>query len=216
MIRRKLIFATGLLSFLVGCGTPVSRNTTPAALAEKAVIIVSVSHDVEFRAGANAIVYMDAESMTTQVLLKSVQEGLVVPVASDFSDRRGHLYVLEVNPGPHRFNGWQVVSGGVRIFRKEPVDDLTFDVKKGDVLYLGNIHSRLEDGHWVLGGRSARSGVPVVVDRSDQDIPLAEAKIPALAGKVQSAVLPVGLWARSLSNDARSVAPIVVPPPIRN
>lgn len=218
MKHKKLIFAFGLLLVLVGCGTPVARNTTPDALAGKAVIIVSVTHDAEFRAGAQAIVYMDADSMATQVLLKSVKEGIVVPEASEFTDRRGHLYVLEVEPGRHKFNGWQVVSAGLRIHRKDPTDDLVFEVNKGEVLYLGNIHSRLVDGHWVLGGRSARGGFPVVIDRSDQDIPLAESKVPALAGRVRSAVLPVGPWTRDVDQSTtRSAAPPVVlpPPPVR-
>ncbi len=204
---------TFLLAVLVGCGTPVSKNVSPAELTNKAVVIVSVSHDVEFKTGADAIVYMDNASITTKVVLKSVQDTLSIPSASDFETRRGHLYVLEVNPGHHQFDSWQIHSAGVRVFPRVPPESLGFEAKAGEVIYLGNIHFRLVAGHRVLGGRSASGGIPMIVDNSDQDIPLAESKIPALNGRIRVSLLASGPWSKTTDTERRSDPIYIAPPP---
>jgi len=214
MATLNRLIVVALLALLAGCGTPVARNATTAELDKKAVIVFSISHDIEFQAGAKAIVYMDDQDLGNRAVLTSVQDVLSVPVSSDFIDRRGHLYVLEVKPGRHKFDGWHISSAGARISRSAPAEDLQFEVHEGEALYLGNIHTQLVDGHWVLGGRSARGGFPLVVDRRDQDVPLAEEKVPALKGRLRPSLLTLGPWGRTSGNATR-FDPIYVPSPVK-
>ncbi|MET0348681.1 MAG: hypothetical protein ABW067_02725 [Rhizobacter sp.] len=195
-LRQLLAFplVVALTALLSACGTPVSKDMSASDFDRKAVIVFSVSHDLEIGDGAKTLLYLDAASMSTRVWYPSMRDVLSVPVGSDFTDRRGHLYVEEVTPGRHQFDAWQVVTQNVRLFRKATPPPLVFEAKAGEVIYLGNVHARLLRGQRVLGGYAANRGLPTVVDRSDQDIPMAEARIPALKGKVRVALLPEGPW----------------------
>ncbi len=203
--------AVFVLLILTACaGTPVRNATTAAELAEMAVVLLSVSHDLNAGNGANAIFYLDNDALLRRAVLRSVQDTLSIPTPSDFTDRRGHLYILEVTPGHHQIDGWQVVSAGLRISSEAAIAPLTFEVKKGEVLYVGALHANLAIGLTLFGVHAAYDAMPVVVDNSQQDIRLAESKVPAIKGKVRTALLPLGPWAPE-NGRLKRLDPVPVP-----
>lgn len=207
--RRSLqSFALSLL--LAGCaGVAVDRDIAPAQLSDKAVIVLSVSHDDGARSAANAIFYMDGQSLGDLVVMQTQPQ---MVLRNDFKGRHGRLFILEVTPGHHRIVGWQVVSAGFRITPAQKPVPLEFDVDKGDVVYLGNLHAQLVLGHKTLfGGRAANDARIVVADRSDEDIPLAEAQTPALKLHMRTALLPQGPWGESETKQVFDVPLPVIP-----
>ncbi|MDY0743513.1 hypothetical protein SNE35_03310 [Paucibacter sp. R3-3] len=199
-----------LTTLLGACsGTPVSPNASASDIGQKAIVLISVSHDQGAGNGANAIFYLDESRYPGRVVMKSIQDNLSIPVKSDFRDRRGHLYVLELEPGSHTIDGWQVASAGARI--SAPVEPLQFEVKRGEVLYLGNLHAKLVLGHGMLfGARSASNAMPVVVDRHEEDIALAEARVPAMKGQIRVALLSLGPL-MPVGEASKRYDPVVIP-----
>lgn len=194
---RRLLVAAAMHALLAACaGTRLPQDATPGQLADKAVIVLSVSHDSGAAGAADAIFYLDNDDLVHRVVMQSMQ--VTVPgmaTKSDFADRYGHLFVLEVTPGHHTIATWQVASGGLRISSAHPIAPLEFDVTAGQALYLGNLHAQLVLGHKTLfGHRVAKDARPVVFDRSDEDILLALANSPALKDRLRPALLPLGPW----------------------
>ncbi|MCW5298111.1 hypothetical protein DXT88_07960 [Herbaspirillum lusitanum] len=196
----SLIFAIAVLFLLSGCaGTRVRSDVTETEISKKSVAILSISHDIEAGNGANAIFYLDLQKSSIQGVLMSVQDTLSITKDSDFTTRRGHLYILELEPGMHDISSWQVYSAGVRIYPKGKLPPLKFEIKEGEVLYLGNVHARLMLAHklWFGNGIAARGAMPFIGDQSAEDIPMAETQVPALRGRIKTSLLPQGPWVAS-------------------
>jgi hypothetical protein len=212
MKKIKWITLVAAAFVLTACaGNPVRGSATSDEISEMAVIVFSVSHDIQAQNGAKAIFYLDNENTTERAVLKSVQDTLSIPTESDFSTRRGHLYVLQVTPGHHQFDAWQVSSAGARIFPKTLAAPLEFAANKGDVIYLGNLHAKLRLGHGMLfGGRAAYDAIPFVQDMSEEDIPLAELRTPAIKGRIRRSLLPIGPWLAT-EETVKRVDPIPIP-----
>ncbi len=204
-------FGVLFLALLTGCtGNPVSPASRTSDLEQKAVAIISVSHDIGAKNGANAIFYLDGSRYPGRVVMKSVQDNLSIPVQSEFAGRRGHLYVLELEPGTHSIDGWQVSSAGMQISSR--IAPMQFEVKRGEVLYLGNLHAKLELGHGTFfGGRAASDAMPVVFDQHDEDVALAEARVPALKGRVRVALLKIGSIS-PVGESSKRFDPGMIPP----
>lgn len=208
-----LLFAIIALFFLTGCaGTRVRSDATATEISTKAVAILSISHDIEAGNGANAIFYLDLQKSSLQGVLMSVQDTLSITKESDFTTRRGHLYILELEPGMHDISSWQVYSAGVRIYPKGKLPPLKFEIKEGEVLYLGNIHAKLMLAHKLLFGNgiAARGAIPVIQDRSSEDIRMAEKQVPALSGRIKTSLLPQGPWIAS-EETTNQVDPVFIP-----
>jgi len=206
-----LLYGAVLLLLQACAGTPLSATTSEADFKTKAVVILSVSHDQGAADGAEAIFYMDIDRFPGSVVVRSMKTTLSIPQASDFSDRRGHVYALELEPGHHTIDGWQVASAGARIYPRVRAPALKFDVQAGQVLYLGNLHAQLTLGHQMLfGNRAAYGAVPVVQDKSTQDIAIAEKLTPTLKGRIQSALLPLGPWMVGKETERRT-DPLLMP-----
>lgn len=205
---RRLMIVAPLLLLGACSGTMVNRDVAPAQLSDKAVVVLSVSHDDGAGSAADAIFYMDNNRFTERAVLKSTQ----MTSKSEFKGRYGHLFVLEVAPGHHTIDGWQVVSGGLRITTAQKLPPLEFDVAKGDVIYLGDLHAGLVLGHRTLfGGRVAADARVGVIDRSDEDIPLAEAQAPALKQRMRTALLPLGPWGEAGTRKVFDPPTVVLP-----
>ena len=214
-MHRTILFALSeaILFLLAGCsGTPLRDDATLTEVSKKAVVVLSISHDIEAGDGAKAIFYLDEDRYPGRVVMMSVKDTLSIATKSDFSNRRGHLYILELEQGPHEIKLWQVSSAGARLFPKEMPPPLKFEAHTGEALYLGNLHARLTLGHTLLfgGGRAAYGAVPIVEDRSDEDISLVETRVPALKGRVKKAMLPLGPWTRT-GETIKRIDPIPLP-----
>jgi hypothetical protein len=181
------------------------------ALADKAVVIISVTHEPE--SASQLECWIDGDALIDRETLRS-GGGILrfgIPEKSDFADRHGHLYVLELKPGHHKLFGWRVPSGNGSYGPSSPVPNLEFDVVKGDALYLGNIDAVLQLGHRTIFKTRAATGVDVSVqDRTQQDVALAEKTHPGLAGRIRPALLTQGSWMPAGAAKSGDVAEPVV------
>ncbi len=210
MLPKKLWWTClAAMVLLAGCaGTPVDSTVSVSDVKQKAIAVLSVSHDIDAGDAAWAIFYLDSDRYPGRVVMKSLQESFVMTVKSDFKERRGHLYMLELEPGQHTIDGWQVYSAGARI--TSSTAPLQFDIRQGEVLYLGNLHAKLVVGRGTPVGRIANAAMPVVADQRDVDIAVAESRVPALKGKVRVALLSLGPFT-STSNTTRKMDAISIP-----
>ncbi len=214
-IQRRLALILALAAGpLAASAGELDPALTPEALADKAVIVISVTHEPE--SASHLQTGIDAGSLFDRELLDSYRGVMGFSETSDFTDRHGHVYVLELAPGHHKLLGWRVPSGGGYFHPASPPPPLEFDLAKGDALYLGNIDAVLKLGHRTIFKTRVASGVDVSVqDRAEQDIAVAEKTHPGLAGRIRPALLTQGPWIGAdgvKTSDAPLPATPVVPP----
>lgn len=188
--------AATLCVLLSGCaGTRIAPTADSQALSDKAVVVFSVSHDKEGGPETDAIVYLDIDRFLNKGVFKSSPEIVpLVPKNSDYSARIGQLYVLELDAGTHQFDTWQVDRRGIRTVPRVNPPPLMFQIHKGEIVYLGNIHLRMAVTSGLLGAKEVLDAQPVAVDASAEDLPLAMSRVPALTGHIQIRMLPLGPW----------------------
>lgn len=136
---------------------------------------------------------------------------------SAFQDSYGQLLVLALPSGKHEIDSWQITNGtGLRIFSKEKPVPLVFEVSKGQIKYLGNLHANLQTGKNLFGMTITGNGFPEVRDQGKRDIPMLEEKYPQFKGKVAIDLLPLGPWVRSAETLRRVDPPVpVLPMPVK-
>lgn len=198
LLRRFLAaLAVASLSACVADATVVDRHATPAQAAGKAIVIVSVSHDRAFR-GAYARFFIDGETPEA-VKVESAAAPFEIPMKNHFRDKYGHVYVLELAPGHHRFTGWAAHWNNLHFAHRTGPGPLPleFDVASGDVIYIGNLHANWVVGTALFGNRVPVASTVTVKDNSKEDIAIAERATPAIAGKSRLALLPLGPWAKA-------------------
>ena len=112
--------------------------------------------------------------------------------------QEGFLHVVELEEGEHQLKRWFLKSGSKHFhvrpeFRPDPI---RFYIKRGEVRYLGNLHTSVQPGKNVFGIRMVFNGVPVISDHFERDIKIIEEKYPQLADRVVSTPLESGLWVK--------------------
>src|ERR1700745_3528380 len=108
---RSRITSLALALVFAGLGAragELDRALPAPALADKAVIVVSVTHEPQ--SASQIVCSVDGDSLIDRETLRSGPSAwrLGIPDKSDFEDRTGHLYVLELKPGHHKIVGWNV------------------------------------------------------------------------------------------------------------
>lgn len=208
----SLALALALAMTCLGARAGELDRALPApALADKAVVILSVTHEPESASQITCIV--DGDSLFERQQLRSGPSvwGLGIPDKSDFEDRTGHLYVLELKPGHHKILGWNVPNASGALSPASALPALEFDVAQGEALYLGNVDAVFKLGHRTIFKTRAAKGVDVIVqDRSTPDIALAESRYPALAGRIRTVLVTQGAW---MSPDGVSTGPMEIAVP---
>lgn len=206
--RRLALALLAVLAFASHADTPAS-DAAPQESSDKAIVVLSVSHERD--EPVNATFYLDHFNAQRRSLDSAI--GDTYPPESDFDDRSGKLYILELNPGDHQVDTWRLWAGS----RFEPAimpRPLQFTVQKGDVVYIGNLHVRIVTGKKFLSIGSIKSVTPVVQDRSTTDIALAESRMPSLQGKVRIALLALGDWTvdgKTIRRNDPPMVPIFIP-----
>lgn len=219
LLRSLGSLAAVLLSFVLwGCAGPqVSKEATPAAIQGRGVVIVSVTHDADTGRRSKAHFFIDQQSKQFETrVVRSVEEMLMITKGSDFDDVHGRVYVLDVEPGLHSIDSWQSAGQAVRITPRVAPAPMRFEVKAGEVVYIGNLNLNHSMGRNLLGISVVASAQPEVRDRRDLDLPIAESKVPSIKGQVQVRLLPLGPWTdRSTGTDRRieTVPPSLLVPP---
>lgn len=185
------------LSACVADATVVDRHATAAQAADKAIVIVSVSHDRSLR-GAYASFFIDGGTPAA-VKIESAGSPYELPIKNHFHDRYGHVYVLELAPGHHRFTEWEAHWRNFHTRRGEGPGwlPLEFDVARGDVVYIGNLHANWVLGKALLGNRVPYLANVEVKDNSKEDMAIAEHATPAIAGRARMALLALGPWTKA-------------------
>ena len=221
MVKRAFHLCAILLpaALSAACVTQqVSGPLSDKRAAESSIVIVSATHEYAIGRSARAIFYIDSkEGFTRQRLLHTIEDVFGIPTGSDFEDLYGKVYVLELEPGKHAVDSWQVpMSGGRLRPRQDPVP-LDFIVQAGETIYLGNLHMHIARGRNVFGMSVVADAVPEVRDRSERDLSIAERKVPGIKGRAIVRTLPLGSWGRPGDETRRSIDPpaIVPPPPAR-
>lgn len=198
-VRRLMAGSAVFLLMLAGCaGNQVAADAPASSIGEKAVVVVSVTHDAETgrRAKAGFVLDRDSKIHSTRVL-RSIEEVLGVPKGSDFDDVHGRVYVLDVEPGIHTVSSWFTITGMSRLEPRTEPPALTFDVRAGEVVYIGNLNLNHVAGRSLIGVKAVAGAVPEVRDRAAIDIPLAEKKVASIKGRVATRLLPLGDWTAS-------------------
>ena len=217
--RHVGLLAAALLAGCTSIPPPLDKHLTPAWAADKALVVVSVSRgraapgsslkifldtqeagargDLAL-AGLRVLLDMSPSAASDVITLESAASLAERKIATDYRDRQGHVYVLEVPPGRHRFFYWYSALNRGRVTPRGAQAPLEFEVAKGEVVYLGNFRDDWDRFEVPLVHFSVPTAALVQVsDRSAVDIPIAERKNPAIAGKVRVALLPLGPWGRA-------------------
>ena len=190
--------ASAALCACVSNAKVVDPDASTTQAAQMAIVIVSASHDRKV-SHASASFFLDGGTPDV-VKVMSASGHMELPIRNNFHDKYGHVYVLEVKPGHHRFTYWSLTWGNARAAPKVVLTPLEFDVAAGQVVYLGNLHATLVMGKTLLFNRSVPYAASVsVLDQSAADLPIAEAAYPSIAGKARIALLPLGPWGRQVA-----------------
>lgn len=211
-------FAGALLcaAGLAGCAaTSVDKAYVPSADKQEGVIVVSVTHEGARSSAAKAIVYLNGgiTGKNGQTLFSQVEAVPMIPKPkpSDFRSTMGYLYALPLPAGSHEFTNWQITGGtGARYFPKS-APPLKFELKAGEVLYLGNLNGNMATGKNVFGMRIVAGGYVEVKDQFDRDMEAMDRLFPQLKGRVVKALLPVGPWIEASGELNQVIDP---PPPV--
>ena len=184
-----------ILAALASCisnANVINSKATAQEAAGKAIVIVSVSHDISVPDASDQIVI---DRGAEAVMVASAAPRMAPAIQNDFKDKIGHVYVLEVTPGHHSFTDWNATWQGSSTKKIGEQLPLGFDVARGEVLYLGNLHVHwVVEKAWVTNRMLAQNASVVVSDQSDTDVAIAEHAHPAIAGRVRTALLPLGPW----------------------
>ena len=212
IVRFTAILAATIL--LSACVTQQVSDLS-SDTAGSAIVIISATHDYAVGRSARAIFYIDSsEGLVKQRLLRTIEDVVGIPTASDFGDLYGKVYVLELDPGKHSVDSWQVPVAGGRLLPSQKPVPLDFVVEAGEAIYLGNLHMHMARGRNAFGMPGVADVVPEVRNRSDVDLAIAERKVPGIRARAVVRTLPLGSWAHATDRTLRQLEPpIVVPPP---
>jgi hypothetical protein len=191
-MKRRALLLSPFAAGLAACGSPPTLKASDGGrLGEKAVAVISVTHDAAVGRRVHAIFNLDPSTLTNR-LLRSVEPVVpgIVSGTSDFEDAIGHVYVMDLSPGEHRIDGWHVHSDSqVSLQPRIKPPALTFRVNAGDAIYLGNLHMRMDLGRSMGGMPMPTDALPMLRDRRDVDLRIAESKVPGLRDRVMPALL---------------------------
>lgn len=183
-------------ALLLGCAGPqVAKEATTESTKDRAVVIVSVTHDAETGRRSSAQFVIDKASGQFETrLLRSMEQVMGIPRGSDFDKERGRVYVMDVEPGVHSVDSWQSAGDSVRIVPRNAPPPLRFEVTAGEVVYIGNLNLNHTAGRSLLGLPVVASALPEVLDRRELDLAIAERKVLSIKGRAQVRLLPLGVW----------------------
>ena len=205
-------------ALLLGCAGPqVAKEATAESIKDRGIVVVSVTHDAETGRRASAVFVVDQQAKTMETrVLRSVEQVMGIPKGSDFEEERGRVYVLDVEPGVHSVDSWQSAGESVRIAPRNAPAPLRFEVKAGEVVYIGNLNLNHTTGRNLFGMSVVAGALPEVRDRRELDLAIAERKVPSIQGRVQVRLLPLGPWSDgAVERQVESVPPALMVRPVK-
>jgi hypothetical protein len=208
--------AAACTALLTGCAaTSVDKNYVLPRDKPEGVVVFSVTQE-KGPMGSYAIVYLNGGGLQQDgATISSRKEAFPgVPKQSDFKKVTGSLYVMSLPAGSHAFTGWQVATQNVRYFPKSS-PPLAFEVRAGEVAYLGNLDAHFATGSNLLGIHVLAGGYIEAKDEFDRDSSVLDRQYPQFKGKMIKALLPSGPWIGAtdeLKQVIQPMPPVVAPP----
>jgi hypothetical protein len=154
------------------------------------VVVLSVSHDLADASETSAYFYLDEKLMRGRGPLSTPLRG----TPSDFKNRFGQVLIFSLAPGQHSIDRWTLET---QINMRKPKNlpaPLVFQIKEGEVLYIGNLHLRFQVDTGLFDAQVIRAAVPVIRDNAAEDIKVAKKKAPGLQHRIAKQLLPLGPW----------------------
>ena len=109
----------------------------------------------------------------------------------DADKRKGSVLVQPLKPGTYVLKDVQFEEGvAQRKWRLTAASKSPIEVREGEVTYLGEIMGTGTLSKPFLGVRAIEYPYLLVSDQRERDMPLAEAKVPALKGKPVTSLAP--------------------------
>jgi hypothetical protein len=208
MNRRLTILAFSAM--LTACAT--TDNVKPEAIditKDNGYVLFTVTHDwgppalIFKERGMGSNVWLRVEftnhfgKTATSYAQSNNSEGFTTPSTS-FEKLWGSYYVRELPPGTYALSSWeiwQVTGVGTRSFRPSKTPrPLAFEVQKGSITYIGNIHAGLQWGNNLFGIPLVTDVMPEIKNMADRDLPIIYNEYHQLRGRVKVAPLEAGLW----------------------
>lgn len=197
---------------LAGCSAPqVAKDFKPESRPGVGVAVFSVAHDIEGGDVNKTIVYLDGGFTSGGAHFSSSNgTSLIIRRPNDFSDVQGYLHVVELAPGTHRFTYWQISNGsGLRIFPHADLEPLEFEVRAGEVTYVGAFHGHLLRGKNLFGMEITGGGHVGVVDAAYRDLAVLGQRYPQFEGRVRPSAFPSGRWSAEGATPRLDPMPVV-------
>ncbi|MEG9481374.1 MULTISPECIES: hypothetical protein [Mannheimia] len=130
MCKKLFLFPIILLSLLTGCTNSISTFSAPD-LNEKGIVLLSVT-DRGLFASTGVIFSVEANQTKERLVVKDFP--IALPTQAKVKKFFGAFALPE---GNYKFTSYRFIqTAGTPI--KEPNEPLTFTVKKGEIVYIGN------------------------------------------------------------------------------
>ena len=197
----KAILLCSLIS-LTGCAInstkPIARDFSFDAKANTGLIIGSISQELA-KNKVNSYFYLASNNdIHTSQKVKVSKNSLLLHSykRSQFSETSGRIYALELPVGKHTLKTWSVFNGtGATITPRNEPTPIEFTVKKGEVLYVGNLHMNFINGRNLFGMSIIGSAYPELTNEYDRDISVFHDKYPGLKQhKIKAIEIKNGRW----------------------
>jgi hypothetical protein len=217
--RRHLVLLLSVAVAVAGCA-----STAPPKAGE-GVAFFSVSHDREAGVGARLIVFRDATlgfpvgaaSLPMSAdFLKEASGAIYIAMfgrIGDLDEGYGQLHVFTLPAGTYRFDRWAITHGLTTTSPTGQPQPLEFTVTAGRVVYLGNLHAKIQLGRDFFNQQVVEHGLPEVRNLAERDLQLLRKKHPELDGPLDISPLPQGNWGNPAAVQVRTNRPVYTPLP---
>jgi len=161
-----------VLLTLMSCATQnVSKSISASDLGTEGLVIVSLTQGGAFT----------VTSMSTKARYKSNDNNITGHLSinsfslpfglysGDFNDSKGELSYFKLPEGQYHFYDWTFSAGSIIIGTKN-MTPYNFEVKNGEVVYIGNIHIEAISGKNILGMSIPISGKMTVKNKQERDL----------------------------------------------
>jgi len=145
------LFLSICLLFFTGCATSnVAQSFSTKSLDKDGVVIFSLTKTLS-KKGESYLTSDFAEVSLSYINTLTKKRGRVttdtthglVSSNSDFKDIKGKLFVIKLKSGKYQFVDWTIKTrglGGDRYISSKDLKPISFEVKDGQVIYLGEFN----------------------------------------------------------------------------
>ena len=218
----KLIKCTLLailpLILLIGCQTTNIRqdySLDSTSGNNIALVVGSVTQNLESSKHTVSSFKIDYQSKsTTKTMYSQITNEFLGTLANKYefkeNDRGGRLFVVEIESGRHSVDNFSINHNGGQLVLhpKVPPPSLEFDIKQGEIMYLGSFHIDIKSGKNLLGFAVPVGGVPSIGDMYDRDVKYFYEKYPQFNDEnVINNTLHEGVWIDDINKPEALVIP---------